>query len=407
MSRLIFLNLAIDQLWDPQNNLASLFPARIPESEHLVRLNENLGIFLSNLGDQVLAYQKTAGFHEFLAERNSDFGNLIEISKHPFDQSHWLKETLRQLQGTSKFSALVSASLSSLEEALLAQPSLNFQTHPALSAESLATWNRKTFLLKLCQELTIPVPPTEVLSQKNLVQGAHRKFLEPHLLKHDFGSGGAANFVVQNSKDPNFTMLQRRLDPKSSSQWLLQKQIPSAFEGSVFGWGSEPPETAEVSYSPQGLSYRHQFAVDSKIHAQATSIYEKIQAAIAGRGYQGPIGLDFLISKETGEFFAIDLNLRLTKTHVLERALQKLNLDPKKNISLRHRWKSAEPLKFTSWWQKCRQAFILDRKGENSEGHSLIPYSVAGLESPGSLKEISVFISREGEDAAKLKMVDL
>jgi len=396
MSRLIFLNLAIDQLWDPEKNLSSLFPARIPESEHLVRLNENLGLFLSESGDQVLIFQKTQGWPEFLQKWSSSWGQSIEISAHPFDQAAWLAQASQKLKNRGPFSELLSASLSNLEDSLLRNPSIGFHQKPQLDSKMLSAMNRKIFLLELAKLDLLKVPSTDIYSQKDLVAPDFPTFSDPRFLKHDFGSGGAANFLLPKSPDSSLTLLQRRLSPSTQAQWLLQKKIPASFEGSVFGWGFDatPAKTAQIFYNSQGLSYRHEFEVSKEVQKKANETYQKVRQHLQPLGYSGPIGLDFLISQEDGEMYFVDLNLRLTKTHVLVLAAQKFGQPLEGLISIRHRWKQPESLRFQNWWENCRKTLNLNAKGENPDGQMMIPYSVAGIESPGMTKEVSFFISR-------------
>ncbi|MGZ5280468.1 MAG: hypothetical protein ACXWC9_11020 [Pseudobdellovibrionaceae bacterium] len=396
MSRLIFINLAIDQLWDPEKNLSSLFPARIPESEHLVRINENMGLFLSETGDQVLMYQDTQGWREFLQRHSSSWGEVIEISAHPFDQELWLSQARLKLKDRGPFSEFISASLSGLEDSLLRNSSLFPFHRPALDTNALSALNRKVFLVDLAQLGFLKVPPTDVYWQKDLLSTDFPAFSDPRILKHDFGSGGAANFLLSQSSDSTLTMLQRRLSPNTKAQWLLQKKISASFEGSVFGWGHDSiaPKTAQVFYTAQGLSYRHEFQVPEDIQKEAAETFRKLRLHLQSLGYTGPIGLDFLISSENNEMYFVDLNLRLTKTHLLALAAQKFSLSLENLISIRHRWREPETLRFQSWWDRSRKALSLNDKGEDPSGQLMIPYSVAGIESPGPIKEVSFFISR-------------
>lgn len=389
--RLIFMNLAIDQIWDRSQNLSSLFPMRIPESEYLVRLNENLGFYLSQKSDTVIGFRSTPGFQEFLQGFSDSWGQLLEFRSHPYDQDLWLQEAKAQLKGRS-FQDFIPTSVSTLEETLLrqAEPS-QFSSLAGFSAQQCSDWNQKTFLIPLAEECEIPLPRTQILNQAELLQGKFAHLTDSMILKHQFGSGGGGNFALSY-----LPVLQRRLSPAENVQWLLQEKIKTSLEGSIFGETENPQNfhLTEVKYSEHGLSYRHDFLVDGELKQKVFSSYQKICERMSREGYRGPVGIDFVVSEKNQEIYFIDLNLRWTKTHLIRVALEKFNLRPTSTISLRHRWKSQKPLTFERWWMDFRSALRLNHLGQDDRGDFAIPYAVAGIEAPGILKEVSLFLTR-------------
>lgn len=377
MSKVIFINLSIDQLWDQTKNLEAVFPIRLKTSEYVARINENLGIYLSQGGDQVLGFRKTRGFLEFIRQWPTTWGELIVIEANPYDRAEWEAEVSRH------------SSLKNL---------------PWLQIESLAHLNMKTFLIELAAEVDFQVPSTRILNQSQLLLGESLTFSKPHFLKYNFGSGGGGNFLLENSQDKTLVYLQRRLS-ENNSKWLLQEKIPSAFEGCVFGWSdsSSDPEVCQIFYDMNGLSYQHDFQVSREIFSQTAATFHRLRTELLRKGYQGPMGIDFLISAADQKPYLVDLNLRWTKTHLLLAAMEKLKMKKENTISLRYRWKAPQPLTFEGWWKNIQKTLKLNTMGETDQGLHFVPYLVDGIESPGILKEVSVFVSKSADFIAEAK----
>lgn len=380
MNKVIFINLSIDQIWDQTKNLEKVFPIRLKSSEFIVRINENLGIYLSLRGDQVLGFRKTKGFLEFIQQWPTTWGDLIVVESNPYDQ-------IQRQAEVSQISSLKNL--------------------PWLQIEAPAHLNMKTFLLELAADKLVQIPPTQILSQSQLVLGEMLTFTKPYFLKHNFGSGGGGNFLLENLNDKTLVYLQRRLSEKTqiqdtskySTKWLLQEKIPSSFEGCVFGSSDSDaePEVSQIFYDTNGLSYQHDFYAPPTVLLQASATFHILRKELLRRGYHGPMGIDFLISDQDQKMYIIDLNIRWTKTHLILAAMEKLKLSKGNTISLRYRWKVQEQITFEGWWQSLREALKLNTQGETAQAMRFVPYLVDGIESPGSLKEVSVFISKSDE----------
>lgn len=383
MKRVIFINLSIDQIWDQTKNLEAVFPIRLKSSEYVARINENLGIYLSQSGDHVLGFHNTKGFSEFIQQWPTTWGELIVIKANPYDQAEWEAEISR-LPALKKL--------------------------PWLQIESPAHFNMKTLLIELAADGRIRIPPTRILNQAQLVLGECLEFSKPHFLKYNFGSGGGGNFLLENSQDKTLVYLQRRLSEKADLQhltnWLLQEKIPSSFEGCVFGWSDSDsePEVCQILYDVNGLSYQHDFQVPREIFSQASAAFHRLRIDLSLKGYHGPMGIDFLISAEDQKLYLVDLNMRWTKTHLLSAAMEKLKINRETTISLRYRWKIKEPITFEGWWKNMQEALKLNSMGETAQGMHFIPYLVDGIESPGPLKEVSIFISKSDDFIAEAQI---
>lgn len=384
MSKSIFINLAIDQLWDQDQNLRQLFSARIPDSEYLVRLNEDLGLYLSEAGDHVFGFRAIKGFADFLSLRNPSWGQLVEISTNPYDTDRWLKEA--RVLGADPDQLWIFAAYSKLEQML--------KNADASAVNKWASWNRKTLLVELAKDGVLAIPPTVLIPQSELTSGHLPQIKRPMILKHEFGSGGGGNFSLLSNADSTLVFMQRRLAGSSQKRmWLLQERLTPRLEGCVFGeTSSEPCDVAQVDYDQHGLSFRHSFNIEAPLRQAVTTDFQRLRKHLQTKGYEGPVGLDFIVSEADQKIYYVDLNLRLTKTHLLRSAMDKLSLPLAETASLRYRWTSAESIRFQPWWDSLRRKLALSDRGESSGGDFVVPFLVAGIENPGRLKEVSLFL---------------
>lgn len=314
MTKLFFINLAIDQLWDSENQLATLFSARIPQSEEIIRSNEKLAQYLCGPTDKALLF-----------------------NANPFDVKDWLNEAREKLNHDERYE-LWPASVSRLEIALL-------EIYPKMTLPSwlpkdfpAAELNRKSYIEKWGKVAGLSVPPIEVLSVGQLLEqklSASAEF--PFFLKAEWGAGGGANFLIQSPDDTSLRVLQRQLRDQKNGTWIKQKKIEALHNYSVFGWAnSEKPRVMQVQYDQRGQSTEHQVAND-QVSQDLMKPFQKIAFELNERHqYQGPFGLDIIVDQQKN-YFLIDVNIRFTKTHLIEAAAKRLQLDLEKVISKRVR----------------------------------------------------------------------
>lgn len=391
----IYINLLIDQLWDQAGTLKQIFPIRLPEAELAARANEQLALYLSRPGDVVLCAPIDPEYIEWIQNQLTDLGQPLPVLSHPSSQAEFIHDVRSTLQNaaieTRPRSALF-AGRSPLETALLRELSATD------SILDNAPYNRKTFLLTLAQDGVLNIPPTRVISTRELIAWTPTA---PQILKYEWGSGGGANFRVSSTQDISLRYLRQRLSPESSANWLIQDQVAPTCEGVVFGFtpSQRDAHVMRVEYDSNGLSYRHRPESDHQLRERARHVFARACHALEKRGYAGPIGLDFLVTNED-RLLTVDLNARWTKTHLIQAAAERWLGSQDAWISRRFRWRSESTLTFRELWANACETLSLDSDGCSKAGARLIPYSVSGLENPKQLKEICVFIARAPGDAS-------
>ena len=347
MKKLFFINLAVDQLWDNQAQLTTLFSTRVPRSEDIMRTNEDLAIYLCDQNDIALIYSDAP--HTLIHK------NVIRISANPFNSLDWLKEVSTRLTSDETYE-LWPVSISPVELGLLKQfkniklPSWLPENFPANEL------NRKTLIEFWSQISGIVIPQTTKISiQEILADSFYNESDFPFYLKAEFGSGGGANFLVQNSSDSSLKVIRRQLSQQTNGNWIKQKYTPAKENFSVFGWadssyaksqGQDNPMVMKIAYDDRGQSIAHELVVPNSLakfdnvllNDFSKNFYQPFQNISdhlnSKYNYFGPFGLD-LIQSQKDELLLVDVNIRWTKTHLIVAAAKKLKVDLKNSISRR------------------------------------------------------------------------
>ncbi len=387
MSQLHFINLAIDQLLDPDQNLQKIFSVRIPQSENLIRIHENLALFLTNQDDLSLQYQlPSKALREYYKQRGCDLGQAVAILANPFDTSLWIKEVKEKLAGL-KFETLSTCGMSKLEIQLAKLLSISFK--PKLSEDLFKELNKKTYLIHLADQLNINTPETQVLKTPDLF-----RFLshldKPTLIKASWSSGGGGNMLIE-SKDATLMkhLLRHENELSLDFEWLAQKPVKRKMDWSVVANTENSDDIIyQVEYDTYGHSFRHRIEKNSQIVSQMKHVSQMIRQHLLKKEYHGPFGFDGFEDLDGQLYPAIDLNVRFTKTHLIHQASQRLHLK-----------KSCDAIRVRFQGQGAtdgEQIFHL-LKGlvtTQSTENEFVPYNLGGLmgESSG-VKEISYFVS--------------
>ncbi|MBK7889363.1 MAG: hypothetical protein IPJ84_00480 [Bdellovibrionales bacterium] len=378
LRRILFFNFAIDQLWDHSGLLKTVFPHRIPESERIVRSVEDLALYATRPGDIALISSPATSA---LIREDLPIGSLDlrTIKTNPYDTGLWLAEVeacLKDDFATSEFE-LWPIGLSTLERQLIKRnPQLRLPSWLDTNTD-FAELNRKSTILDWARIGKSNCPPTEVITTTSLLNKmSNRAFQYPMVLKADFSSGGGGNFLIRSEDDTQFRVLKRRLEGHESldALWVAQRWEDGFDNLSVYGWADDSePEVCRVDYDENGLSSRHRPSKNLQQNSACRDCFLKISAHLQTLGYRGPFGLDLLFDqkKETQVPSLIDANIRLTKTHLISIAAERLGFG-NDWISLRLRTRSGSIQDFLN-------------KIENSD--DLRPYHQADS------REVSLFVS--------------
>ncbi len=398
-TRLIFINLAIDQLWDTTGHLQRLYPSRLPESESLVRANEDLGLFLSKPGDVVLGVQFDEDHLKLLERWGAPFGTPLTVRANPCDFHHWVGEVERMEIARSDFEFWPCA-LSSLETSLLAKVR-SWKLPPWLPANSNSVaFNQKTGIFKWGEIAGLPVPQTSIVSiAKLLADGPPAEIAFPLILKADWGSGGCGNLSLTSRDDNRWRHFQRQLRGQTTGRWLVQKIVKAETNLTVYGFADGiAPKILNVDYDRDGLALRH-LEYRGQSSALLTTAFTKVSAHLNAAGYTGPFGFDVVVEKGTGEVHLLDMNVRWTRTHLLDQAATRLGQNWRKVESRRLRFQGRSISNFSSWWQAMGERLGIDETGVNRDGELFLPYLIGGSDTEGhGLKEVSYFVSSGSED---------
>ncbi len=426
MSRLIHMDLTIDRAWDPDGVLARVFPLRLPAAELAARSNETLGLFEAGEGDLVVTPPLGAGLSEHLAALGARPDRALEIASHPKDAEAFASEVIAKVGARARRrgeapQALLAAGRSPVGERLGRALGLSLEGLPR------SEWNRKTFLLELAREGRLEIPATSTLTTPELLDWKPERAV---YLKFEWGSGGGANFPIAPDRLAALQYLKGRLATATAGVWLVQNEVDARSEGAVFGFvtaaGGTPrtagekeaataPGTvkpgaeagtaavARVKYDGNGLSYLHEREPDPEVRERALAAFANAAAALAARGYDGPLGLDYLVTRD-GRLLCNDLNARWTKSHLIRSAARRLGLDPEAARSIRRRWKTPRPWSFPALWVEVRRALDVDARGRGREGARLVPYLASGFgDAAGPWKEICFFLEGDGSFEKRLE----
>lgn len=393
---MIFINLAIDQLWDSTGHLQRLYPVKIPDSESLVRSNEDLGLFLSGPGDTVLGAHFDPAHLKLLERWSSPFGTPVNVRSNPWDLHHWVDEVGQMPIATTDLE-LWPCSLSSLESSLLKKQSQWKLPDWLPAGLNVTAYNQKTEIFKWGEVSGLPVPPTAVVSiAKLLNDGPPAEIAYPLILKADWGSGGTGNLLLTGKDDHRWRHFQRQLRGQTAGRWLAQTVVKSDGDLTVFGFGGDStPKILRVDYDADGVSIRHrEMGLEDDVSLRKA--FAKVSAHLKEAGYNGPFSFDVVKEKGSGVFHLLDMNVRWTRTHLVHVAAQRLGWGWGQVESRRLRFRGRPIGSFASWWSEIGKSLGIDETGIDERGNLFLPFLMGATSSAGpGMKEVSFFVSKD------------
>lgn len=372
MSRaLVFVNLAVDQLWDQAQVLKNIFPAKIPSSIRLVRANEDLGVFLGNFGDICLGYSRIpTGLMDLWQHYGFSPPELVGLKCNPYDVPSWLAEFSKVCQRhTSSFTHLIAAGISPLEMGILQinaelGKSIGVKLHLTTNCSQLGSnlyqkLNNKLYLFDWCKKNNTPFPPSRDIKFAEISDNDDSP---DFVLKAEFGSGGGGNL-----RGGFLRGLVKRHPELGESRWLLQKYLNRKSDYTCFGWINangevSEPCTYEVQYDQYSLSNFHR--THEAGFLQGT--YSQLANHLKSKSYFGPFGFDSILTDDDVLYPITDLNVRLTKTHLLYAAAEKFKVHKKPHRFIRLRIAQLPVVDLSQTLEKLFKLLKLDRFGQNA-----------------------------------------
>lgn len=369
MSRLIFINLQIDQLWSKESILAEVFKVSNPESKRLSLSVYNLALnYHDNNSSEQDVYLMTLLPDEFWMQQFNIFHHyknkrIITLAQDPYNSKQWLSSFLNETKEI-EFDSCVFAGISDFESFFSAGIKLNEEFYKKI--------NSKVFLFEFCKKNSISFPKSEIVYGKDLQVDSS------FLYKFDISSGGNGHFYGDKLKAALLWVKRQGMEEAwNKSLWLKQEKLNPVKEYSCFGRvDADSFQIVEIKYDPKNLSYLHHFyhEMEAVKIKQVEAVFLKVQGFLKNSGYEGFFGFDVIDSKQ-GLFPIVDLNVRITKTHLLAMGL--IQWQPKYifNSYFRYRFLNSQNIKFKDFWLKLCSDLSLSDMGEGPE-LQVLPFDV-------------------------------
>lgn len=369
MNRLVFINLQIDQLWSKESVLAEVFKISNPESKRLSLAVYNLSlsyrdrdsserdIYLMTLIPDEYWIEKFNAFHSYKNKK------VITLEQDPYESKEWQAAFLKKTKGMV-FDSYVFSGISSFES--------SFYNEQILNEEFYKKINSKIFLYEFCKKNNIPFPKSEAVSGENL------QLDTTDLYKFDISSGGNGHFYGDKLRAALLWVKRQGLEEAwKRSAWLKQEKINPSKEYSCFGRAdTEDFQMTEIRYDAKSLSYLHHFYhdMDAVKFKQVKDIFLTVQKFLKNSGYVGFFGFDVIDSKQ-GFYPITDLNVRVTKTHILAMGLSHWKPMYKFNSFFRYRFLNTDNIKFKDFWLNLCSKLGASDEGRGNE-FQVLPFDV-------------------------------
>lgn len=389
MKKLIYLNLFIDNEWDEEKILDSVFIIQIPSSRKILNSYFALGVFLADNDDVVMVEDKIDdGFLKYLS---------LFFSLPKFILSNEInKQDVERLRG-------LFAGVSKKEEELIYSNDLSGANGGASLYKKL---NSKFFLYEISLEKRIFFPVTEKIELAKILD-EHKKGDE-YFLKFPFGSGGRGVFYIDDSRLDMIKVFSERLGGGGPFYLLKQKSIDvrsflyTVSDNSIAGF---LPVTFEIFFDKNNNSYRHKRyeGDDSLMRDAAKYIAKKLEL----ESYHGPFGFDGMIDTKGELYPAIDLNVRYDKSRVILEAVKKFGIEDFYYESIRRRFHRDSFLSFEKFWKEMKDRLGLDEKGFSAEGMFFIPFLFSNFFSAIKSKqmmEVTFFVGNIKKDQDRVSI---
>lgn len=367
MSKCVFINLLIDQIWARDSILSQVFSISNPESKRLSLVNQNLALYYRSNSDWKNNYY-ILGVHpekqwldHFKVYHKIDESRILLIDSEPYYTDSWCRE-FELYKNSINFEEFIFSGISQLEEKILGI----YGKNPSIEEREFKKLNSKNFIFEASQDLKIKFPVSELISGKELTNFLMSDASENFKFKALLSSGGSGQFT--NTKLKSLLLWSQRnnwLQKWEQAIWLKQQKLSPLREFSYFGHtDSAEVQIVEVAYDINSLSLFHNFtpAIDETIKSNFVKTFKNVSQYLQNCGYQGPFGIDAMQTEEN-LFYCVDLNVRVTKTHLLSEILKQWPVAFQYRLFYRHRFINQQK-NFLDYWQSICQSNNLNNFGE-------------------------------------------
>lgn len=377
MSRLIFINLLIDDNWDQENVLKSIFPIRLQSSDSIYDTYLQWGIFEGGNNDYVLVKQKLD--HSF----KSFLENFIEIPKEvTFDE---INEDFMK-----KIDSFLFSGVSSVEERILNHKN---EMYGFLPASSYIDLNSKDLLVKIASIKHFRFPKTEIIKLEEFE--ALEKSTLPYVLKYPISAGGQGVFIIneRNKHIPGY--IKRQLENNHPNTTFLKQEYLNATENFYTFSDTDNFENTggfRIIYDKHNNSRVH--IAEKNLNNERISAVKIIAEYLRSINYHGPFGFDGITDDKNNIFPAIDLNVRFDKSRLISNLSKKLGVARYYFEFRRERFSGMTFKDFDSFWFQ-REKNLMEINAYHSNSFFFIPVLFANFfqfPSEQNVMEINFFI---------------
>lgn len=414
MNRLIYINLMIDQIWARGSVLEKVFSTPIPSSSRFSLSQQNLAL---NYCDKVRSsfnpihkvkntYVLSWEPDPYWIENFNDYHDyksksIVTLSSDPRKSEDWA----HQLAGKTKdlmFDDFVFSGISLTEEMVikkLGRPKMSEEGSGLppgyLSEIDHQRLNAKQFLFEFCKVQNIIFPQSELVRGIDIEKVSSGK---PVIFKFNQSSGGQGQWNAEKVQSILGWIRRQSLEQDwMESIWLKQERLDVMHEYSCFGHvEQDKPEIAEIQYDFNHLSFQHDFTSPNLLpqeHDEMRRIYRLVQSFLRAENYRGYFGFDSLQTKE-GFYPIVDLNVRLTKTHLLRMAMKNWVSKFPRKIFIRIRFPNDKGLSFEVFWKDFCLGMKVNFLGE-SQNRQVLPFDAFAW-GPGQ-SEVCFILSGRGQ----------
>lgn len=345
MSKLIYLNLFIDNDWDDKKIVDQIYSLKIDSSENILKSYTHFGVFLGNESDTALVDSPfDPVFHAYLELKLGKLAKAKELESFDF---HGFKKNDPIVVGVSK-----------REEKIFGKEFLSSKGW--MSTQKFSLINRKDFLFQLAGKINFPFPKSELVKFNELKADSN------YVVKILNSAGGRGVFKV-SEENQLLSFLERQLEEEVQDLIVLKQELVDIKRHYYTAGHTENewlPVGFLVDYDEHGNSKKH--ILEKKLNPGRRDLALHIGRALRQEGYHGSFGFDGFYSQEGKHFPAVDLNVRLDKSSLFNTILKRVDTDEKDVMFYRERFTTKAWRNFQEFYENClKKQEVLSRNFNN------------------------------------------